>query len=291
MNKATCLLDYGEIEVKKVLNFKRSAFWVIALVFISCIVFVLFWHHSVSDNEVAVAYDLEKAVSDAILNNNTGSFLDGECQGEGHYIMDSTIDGTTATAYVLTMYGEYGFQDGNFVKVSGTGVIPTVIIFSIDKDGNLFMESYQMPEDGEGYGDSISRLFPKELQFQCLHVGTVLVNKLKLQEKEYATKYLESIGRSATVGEYGDFEHTLLTDLGVSVQVSNTMIANKKTANYPFWIGNLERLEDGTRFFYELSFDEKTQTITYSKLNYDTKTVTEKLIFDSISGKELSMNE
>ena len=276
--------------MKKVLNFKKSAFWAIAVVFISCIVFVLFWHHPVSDYEVAVAYDLEKAVSDAILNKNIGSFLDGECQGEGHYIMNSTIDGTALTVYALTMYGEYGFQDGNFVKVSGTGVIPTVINFSIDKDGNLFMESYQMPEDGEGYGDSIGRLFPKDLQFQCLHVSKDIANKLKSQEKEYAMKYLDSIGRSAIVGEYGDFEHTLLTDLGVSVEVSNTMIANKKTANYPFWIGNIERLEDGTRFFYELSFDEKLQTITYSKLNYDTKTVTEKLIFDSISGKELSQS-
>ena len=276
--------------MKRVLNFKKAAFWAIAVVIITCILFVLFWHHPISDNEVTVIYDIEKAVSDAILNNNAGSFFEGECQGEGHYIMDSTIDGTTATAYVLTMYGEYGFEDGNFVKVSGTGVIPTVITFSVYKDGPYSMVSYQIPEDGEGYGESIGRLFPKALQFQCLHISTSTAKKLKMQEQVYAAKYLDSIDRSATVGEYGDFAHMLLTDLGVSVEVSNMMIGNKKISNYPFWVGNLERLEDGARFFYELSYDEKLQTITYSKLNYDTKTVTEKLIFDATSGIELSQS-
>ena len=163
--------------------------------------------------------------------------------------MNSIVDRTTATVYALTMYGEYGFQDGNFVKVSGTGVIPTVITFSIDKDGKLFVESYQMPEDGDGYGESIGRLFPKDLQFQCLHIDTEIANKLKSQEKEYAAKYLESIGRSAIIGEYGDFEHPLLTDFGVSVEVSNMMIGNKKIANYPFWVGNLERLERWNSLF------------------------------------------
>lgn len=276
--------------MKRLLNLKKPAFWIIAVVFITCIVFVLFWHHPVSDNEVTGTNDIEKAVSDAILNNNTGSFLDGECQGEGHFIMDSTIDGTTVTAYALTMYGEYGFEDGNFVKVSGTGAIPTVITFSVDKDGSYSMVSYQMPEDGEGYGESIGRLFPQALQFQCLHISTSTAKKLKTQEQAYAAKYLDSIDRSATVGEHGDFSHMLLTDLGVSVEVSNMMIGNKKISNYPYWVGNLERLEDGFRFFYELSYDEKSHTITYSKLNYDTKTVTEKLMFDSISGIELSQS-
>ena len=103
---------------------------------------------------------LDPVVSDAILTRNHGSYLAGECQGEGHFIMDSSTKGRTVTAYVLAMYGEYGFEDGNFVKVSGSGVIPTVITFSTDGKGSYSMLSYQEPEDGAGYAASCQKTIP-----------------------------------------------------------------------------------------------------------------------------------
>lgn len=144
------------------LNIKKTSFWYVIAAILICLAVVLYLEH-LSDKEAAsgkdkavvtsgvetpgkdenvAANDLETAVSNAILNKNKGSYLNGECQGEGHYIMDSTNDGTTATAYVLAMYGEYGFENGNFVTVSGSGAIPSVITFSIAKDGSYLMVNY-----------------------------------------------------------------------------------------------------------------------------------------------------
>jgi len=232
-------------------------------------------------------FNLDKAVSNAILAKNRGSYSAGECQGEGHYIMDSTTDGTTVIAYALAMYGEYGFEDGNFVKVSGSGVIPTVITFSKDEAGTYSMVNYQEPEDGEGYAASIRRLFPIALQSQCLNISASRAKKLQTQEQAYAAVYLKSIGRAAAIGDYGDFDHPLLTSLGVSVEVSNMMCENRKLSNYPLWVGNLERLEDGIRYVYQVDYDQEAHVITYSKRKYDTKTVAEKFVFDSTSGKEI----
>jgi bla regulator protein BlaR1 len=241
---------------------------------------------AVSDNNAEVT-DIENAVSKAILERNSSSYWAGECQGEGHYIMDSTADGTTVTAYVLAMYGEYGFEDGNLVKVSGSGVIPTVITFSLDKNGAYSLTNYQAPEDGSRYEPSIRQMFPEALQDQCLHISADRANDMQAQEREYASSYLDSIGRKAVIGDYGDFAHPLLTDLGVSVDVSNMMVANAKLSNFPFWVGNRERIEDGIRYVYQVDYDAEAHTIVYLKLEFDTKTVVEQLVYDATTGKEL----
>ena len=232
--------------------------------------------------------NLDKAISNAILTKNQGSYLAGECQAEGHYIMDSTTEGTTVIAYVLAMYGEYGFEDENFVKVSGAGVIPTVITFSKDAAGIYSMVNYQEPEDGEGYAASIRKMFPTALQSQCLNISASREKELHTQEQGYAAIYIKSISRNAAIGNYGDFDHPLLTSLGVSVEVSNMMCKNRNLSNYPLWVGNLERIEYGSRYVGQVDYDQEAHGITDSKLKYDTNTVAEKFVFDSTSGNYIS---
>jgi hypothetical protein len=233
--------------------------------------------------------DIDKAVSNALLSGSHGPAWFSECSGEGHYIMDSKTEGTTVTVYLLAMDGQYGFEDGNFVKVSGSGVIPTVITFSLDTDGNYTFVDKKMPDDGALYTSSIKKLFPKALQDQCLHTSadTGRIKDLAAQEQKYAAVYLKSIGREAVIGEYRDFPHPLLTDFGVSVEVANMMISNKYLSNFPFWVGNREYIEDGVRYIYQVEFDKASHKIIYSKLAYDTKTVSEKLVFDASNGAEL----
>jgi len=267
--------------------YQKPLIWTIVIVIAVCIALAIFFQKPSDGQNDKETAGIEKAVSTAILDRNGGSYLSGECRGEGHYIMDSAADGTTLTAYVLTMYGEYGFEDGNFVKVSGSGVIPAVITFSQAEDGSDSVIDYQMPEDGEGYMASIERLFPKALWSQCLEISSSTATELKTQEQVYAEKYLASIDRPATIGEYGDFDHPLLTNLGVSVEVSNMLCANKDLSNYPFWVGNCERIEAGIRYIYQVAYDAKARKITYSKLNYDTKAVAEKYVFDATNGQVL----
>ena len=73
--------------------------------------------------------ELSDLVSEAILSENESSYSEAECCGEGHEILGSKISGNQLKVYALTMFGNYGFQNDMFIKVSGSGVIPAVLLF------------------------------------------------------------------------------------------------------------------------------------------------------------------
>lgn len=108
------------------------------------------------------------------------------------------------------------------------------------------------------------------------------------QEENYAKTYLKSIGREdAKIGEYGDFEHPLLTEEGVSEEVSNSLLENKELADYPMWIGSREKVEDGTRYVYELRFKKGDENIIYVKHEYGKEEPVETLTFGAKDGKRI----
>lgn len=229
--------------------------------------------------------DLDRALSQALLQKNQGRYYRGECIGEGHIILGKEEKSGVTTVYALTMYGEYGFENKNFVKVSGSGVIPAVFTFESSQNG-LACTGLEEPEDGARYGESIRRLFPPEYRDGALSHSDSDAQDLKSQERAYAASYLKKIGRKAPIGDYGDFEHTLLTEAGVSVEVSNG-INDKLYASYPMWIGTREALENGIRYVYELSYNEKEREIVFKKYEYDTNRVVESTRLDSVTGSQL----
>lgn len=229
-------------------------------------------------------YDMEEAVADAILHEKSDAYMLGECQAEGHHILDTEAEGEQITAYVLAMFGYYGFEDGNFVKVSGSGAIPTVITFKKHPDGSYGLIDYREVMDGGMYLDSLKELFPERLQEQCLHVPEDIMENLSAQERQYATEYLKAIGRTAEIGEFSDYDHKIISDLGVSVEVSNMMIENKELGAYPFWLGNREMIEDGVRYVYEMAYLMDKEEIRYTKYVYDTEEIIEQYIFDAMTG-------
>ena len=95
---------------------------------------------------------------------------------------------------------------------------------------------------------------------------------------------MKKIGRDAVIGDYGDFEHTLLTDVGVSVDVSNS-INDKLFANYTMWIGNREALENGVRYVYEKTYNKAAHEIVFTIYEYDANKIVERTRLDSITGK------
>lgn len=230
-------------------------------------------------------FEIEEAVTQAILENNSDHYMAGECSAEGHYIMEVEDTGDQVKTYVLTMYGNYGFEDGNFIKVSGSGVIPAVITFKKESDGSYEQLDYQMPMDGGMYIESVNEMFPEALQELCLKVPEEIREDLERQERQYAPVYLKSIGRTAEIGEFGDYDHKTFSDLGVPVEVSNQMMENRALAEYPFWLGNREQIEDGIRYIYETAYLIHKEEIQYTKYIYDTEEVVEQYIFDAITGE------
>lgn len=229
--------------------------------------------------------DLDEAVKSAFLQDNQEHYLSGECVGEGHILLGHEEKSGVTVVYALTMYGEYSFEDGNFVKVSGSGIIPAVFTFT-DSGDDLVCMKIEYPEDGARYGESIRRLFPPEYQASALSPSASDKQDLKSQERSYAEIYLKEIGRDAVIGDYGDFEHTLLTDVGVSVDVSNG-INDKLFANYPMWIGNREALENGVRYVYEMSYNKEAHEIDFTKYEYDTNKIVELTRLDSMTGFQI----
>ncbi len=225
---------------------------------------------------------LEQAVSLALKTQDNYGFTPTECFGEGHIILgydDSNPD--LIEIYALTSVGWYSFENGNFVKESGTGTIPAVV--TLDNNNNVALE---YPEDGGGYTESIEGMFPQEYHERIFAQSEEDYNTLKLQEEKYAQDYLDKIGREAEIGDYSDFEHVLITDLGVSVKVSNKLLDTfyKEHANYPYFVGTYEKMENGVNMVYEMSYDKSVEEIIFTKYEYNTKNVIEEFIIDAKTG-------
>lgn len=239
------------------------------------------------EKEEAAVTDLDEAVGKAVLSHNADGYAPLECVGEGHVLLGKEEKNAEITVYALTMYGEYGFENGGFIKGRGTGVIPTVIVFSFDEEKGYVLEDFRTPMDGAYYISSIHELFPEKYWERCINVNEADDEELTRQERVYAVGYLKQIGRDARIGEYPNGDYPLLTDEGVSVEVSNYLINLDKQYGYPYWIGNLEKLEDGVRYLYEMDLDKDAGEIIYTKSVYDTGEVVEQFRFDMKTGKEI----
>ena len=239
---------------------------------------------------------IEEAVGASILLYNKDLYSYSEADGEGHIILETEgrkeDEGNVVSVYALTMYGGYQFQNGNFVKNGGTGVIPVVIKLFKEPDGTYFMKHYEMPQDGGDYIDSIHKMFPEALWEQCISPSDAVREELTAQEHAYAADYLKSIGReNAVIGDYADFSYVSLTDAGMSVEASNKFLEDQKyitdpvVANAPSWLGSAERLEDGVRYQYQMSCDPETFEIIFIRSKYLTKEPGERIIYDVVTGE------
>lgn len=232
-------------------------------------------------------YDVETAVSAAILDKNMERYLAGECAGEGHIILSTEEEKDQVTVYMLAMFGWYQFQDGNFVKSSGSDAIPTVMTFQREKDGSYLLSDYKTAQDGSLYTPSIKELFPEKFWDICIIPSEDDRNELREQEQNYAAAYLKELGRKAKIGDYSDFEHTLLTDAGVSVEVSNRLGEQKDEllSRCPGWLGNVENVEKGIRYQYTTAYAPEKKEIIFSKVDLTTNKMVEEAVFHSESGE------
>jgi len=215
--------------------------------------------------------DLEKCVSEAILSANKGSFLEGECAAEGNIILEKREDKDKITVYALTMYGEYGFENGIFTKISGTGIIPVAITFRKNADGTYTLSEYKLPRDGAYYADSVKKMFPQNLHERALNPSREDNENLKNQEVAYAKEYLKKINRDAKISP--DYVEKEFIE-GMDVEASNTLL--ETYSQYPYWIGTLEKIEDNTRYVYEKSYNKEEGIVTFKKYKFDTGEIVEK---------------
>lgn len=214
--------------------------------------------------------NIDEAVSRAIKDRRT-AYGAGETATEGHIILDTVEKNGTVTVYTLASYGAFGFENGIFTKVSGSGAIPTVITFSRSEQGGYSLLEYKEPLDGRGYTDSVKKMFPQVLWNQVLSADKY--PDLVKQQEEQAEKYLQSIGRKAQVSA----KHVERKLPEINVEASNKLFAentkyNAFLNNCPYWLGTREQIEDGVRYIYETSQNKSSDgydLLTFRKSKED----------------------
>ena len=221
---------------------------------------------------------LQLAVSLAIKDRGKG-YLAGENLTEGHIILDRLEENGTVKVYTLASVGWFGFENGIFTKISGSGAIPTIITFSQEKQGEYSFLGYKEPIDGSGYIESIKEMFPMKLWEKILNTQSSYPELARQQEIQ-AEAYLKTIGRTARVSA-AYVEKKLVK---INVQASNRLLAEQTKQdsflnNCPYWLGTRERIESGVRYIYETS-QSKTHDgydlITFRKLKEDGSLIAEK---------------
>lgn len=209
---------------------------------------------------------LEEAVR-AANKTRTPGYAEGEFATEGHVILDTKTDGVVTTVYTVSSWGWFGFQNGIFTFVSGAGVIPTVITFSQNEKGEYVLQDYKEPLDGSMYRESVKRMFPANLLTKVFQ-SDKYVGELARQQEQQAQAYLKSVGRDAVVS-FAFVEKQLPR---IEAQASNALL--DRTSNdarlsyFPYWLGTIERLENGTRYVYETAqgkTDDGVDVIIYTQ--------------------------
>lgn len=214
---------------------------------------------------------LDEAVGYAILGRSNCYGL-GEVATQGHVILDKEEKNDIVTVYTVSSFRWFGFENGIFTSVSGSGNIPTVIKFTKSQDGGYSLLDYQEPADGAGYTESIKKMFPKVLWDKVLTSNDNYPELLQ-QMEDQARQYLQSIGRNAEVrSEY--VEKTLLK---INVEASNKLFAeftknDAELNSFPYWVGTKEYLINGLRFIYETAqskTDDGSDLVIFKKTTGD----------------------
>lgn len=224
---------------------------------------------------------LADAITAAIVEQNQGKYLPGECYGVGYKIIETSEEDDILSIYALTEYVEYRFEDSVFVSISGTN--PRVLMrFRKTEDESYDLIFYtrldilsDLPEEEieallQPLIDSGKDYFYTEQDLQ----------EVRAQADEDAAEYLSSINRIAEIGIRQEHDGQLLEELVSDEDLVMELLKDDELNLYPNWTGTTERIEDGERYIYQTAFDEERQEIVYTKIEYSTNNVIKSIVVD-----------
>lgn len=246
-------------------------------------------NNSTNSNNI-IGQNIEQAVSQAIKSKGEGSYLGSEVATEGHIILGQEEKDGVVKVYTISSFGYFGFENGIFTKVSGSGAIPTVMIFFKNANAGYSLIGYKEPEDGEGGLDSIKEMFPERLWDKVLSKDDTVYPELAELEEIQAEEYLKQIGRNAKVSE--KYVEKVLPKIDVSAENKLFVYSGKNDSfinDCPYWLGTKEKLEDGVRVIYETVQSKSSDgydVITFRKMKAD-GTIIEERIYKIIGSEPI----
>lgn len=304
---AACPLAFGETgvkgRIKSVLSYKKPTLWIIIIAVISCIVVGVCFLTNPKTDLKKTNPELDKAVSQAIFEINavtldilefkSAEYPEFECTAEGHIIYGYEEEGDNVTVYLREQFAGFIFQNGYFVAET-VHRLPAVFVF-VKTDNGYTLSDYNFAEIGLAYDNSIKSLFPSEYHSRVMNVRDKDYADLWAQCVAYAKDYLKKIGREAEIRDYSEVPHTMLTDVGVSVEVSHNLTENSSFNKYNSDIGYYETLEDGVRYVYRTAYEKDKNLIVFTTELYGegenaTNQIIEKIEINGQTGDIVSQN-
>lgn len=226
---------------------------------------------ALDDNQSHKPQSIDEAVRLAI-KARAHNYRTGEVAAEGHNILGTEESDKAIIVYTMSSVGNFAFENGIFTKISGSGVIPTVMTFSNEEKDKYGLLEFKEPEDGSGYTDSIKKMFPHSLQEVALSAHVYSADLMKQQEIQ-AEEYLKSIGRVAKVSVSHVDKKLLDIDTGASNRLFSQFDKYDVFINScPYWIGTIEQIEGGIRYIYETSqgkTSDEYDIVIFKKTNVD----------------------
>lgn len=192
---AACPLAFGEVGVKErvktVLRYKKPSVMAIALALVICAVTAGCFmtdpqepaapadsaaptetaglaESPAPDDVTAPADMLSLAIQDAIMEHNASGYNDYDyaCCSYIPLGTNESDDGRRITCYGWAYYGEYNVSGAGIEDVSGSHV-PVALTFLLGS-GDITLEEYWTPGDGDRYEQSIREKFPEDIAGDAL---------------------------------------------------------------------------------------------------------------------------
>lgn len=164
----------------KLFKNKRTAFFLLIIMLISLLSFTMV---SCSKTSSLDESNFDAKISQAILEQNKGKYLEGQYACESHHIYKSESDNNKTVCYILYVYNEYNYSNKKVERVSG-GCTPAVITFADDSDKYDFWE----PRDGEDYQPDLDKAFPSDIDMKENILPEQLENECEQKAAEHFKK-------------------------------------------------------------------------------------------------------
>ena len=188
---AMCPLAFGEVgvkeRIKRVLSYKKPAFWIIMAAIAACIVAaVCFLTNPIGKD---VDNKLDRYLTDAILQHNKTAEPKYEFGCEDHIVLGVKEQGNRTTVYMVVMFSGYNYNSGDITEESSSH-IPTVITVKADDKDRYTLDEYWIPRDGGYYTDDIKSKFPLTLQSDVFNLSDYAEEQKKSCYNKAKTHFL-----------------------------------------------------------------------------------------------------
>lgn len=153
-----CPLAFGEIDIKNriksALSYKKPGTKMIVSAVILCLICAGFFL-----TNPRLTPELDRAVSDAVLQTEFKSLEKGEYPFESHIIFATRKKASEITVYGMVFTQTYALID-NEIAPRSSAHIPTALTFTKKKDNTYALKEYWISGDGTYYEPSIREKFP-----------------------------------------------------------------------------------------------------------------------------------